>query len=275
MVTVRHYHRHLHNHRLDTLFEPALPLPLGVRSGTGLYEVTREEAETCFRYSSGSRRCATVGVVNVLLILNMTIRHIDETELTLLCVLRTEMTNFTPMTCVTYTPTVRRTRSQVLCYRLVTHILEGGLRIQSRSFQNTRSRNSITKRLRGRRSSSDTNHITALKVRSRRIRHRQNLNHTVCDSFVGKPRESHTGMRVAVDISHHVIRLFLAHQLSCCCIHRLQFTGNSCFLCIRSLETVHTSCLLCNQERNPRRNSVVRLFVQRISCQHLVRIDNR
>ena len=68
MISVCRYNRHLHNNRLEGLLEPTFPLPFAITITAIFNKVTREDAETCFRYGVNSGRSTKMSIVNINLI---------------------------------------------------------------------------------------------------------------------------------------------------------------------------------------------------------------
>ena len=137
MVSVCRHNRHLHDDRFHRLFEPALPFPFTVIIRACVHKVTREDTKACIFLVTRHRVCAHTRFINILFILQVTVRHIDKRKLTLLLIRCPKMTYLTPVALVSYPPTVLRTRLQIRCHRLMTHVPESGVLVHLRFFQDS------------------------------------------------------------------------------------------------------------------------------------------
>ena len=104
VVAIGRHDRHGLDHRFQCLFKPALPLPFTVVGIAILYKVARENAELGFRHRFHRCQCATTGMLDILRIHDMAVRHIDKGELALVGILSAEMGDRAPVAFVSHTP---------------------------------------------------------------------------------------------------------------------------------------------------------------------------
>ena len=135
VIAVGRNDRHTHNHRPQHLLKPALPLPLTVVVCACIDEIAGEHAEPRVPFVTSHRLGTQTCGIDIFLVLNMTVGHIDETELSLLLILRAEVRHVAPVAGIPYAPRIIRTGAEVLRQRLVAHIAESSMFVQTRSFQ--------------------------------------------------------------------------------------------------------------------------------------------
>ena len=275
VVTIGRHDRHLHDHRSDGFFEPALPLPFGVRVCTCLHEVAREEAEARFGYGVRSRGSAPFGILHILGILDMAIGHIEEGVFALRRTLGTEMGDGAPVSFVSDTPRVGSTRREVGSNRLMAHVFESGLVGHLSSLQQSGSGNGVTEILGDGRGSLQGQDIGSLEIRRHGTGFRYNLHFAVHDSFVGEPRKRHVRARVAVYIGYHAVGFLFRDEFGSRFVHRSNLIGDSCYLLIRSPEAIHACGLFSNPEGDEGRDGVVLDRVERICFQNLMGVEDR
>ena len=211
VIAVGRNDRHLHDNGTDRLLKPTLPLPLAVSRCTGLDKISGEDAETRIRNSVDHSLSAPTRMIDVLAVLNMAVGHIDKAEATLVVILGAELTDIAPMVFVAHAPRVIRTGREVLRQCLVADIGELGGSSQLGGVNHLRARDGVTQRFgRGSLGLDGDNTFDGLKIRGGSISLGQNLHLTVGDTGIGEPAERHACVRVTVDVSNHVVWLFLA-----------------------------------------------------------------
>ena len=203
MVAVRWHERHPPQHGLQRLFKPAFPLPFAVLVCAGIYKIPGEHAEPCIPFVTSHRLGTQARSVDIFLVLNMTVGHIDETELLLILIRRAEMSHFTPMFPVTYAVRIVSARLEVFRYRLMTHITKRRAFVHLRRLQYPRTRYRI---MQGRGSGGSRRngkwHLTFCP----------NLYFTLLYTFVREPTKCHSCLRVTVDVCHYAVRLLFRLQ---------------------------------------------------------------
>ena len=281
VVSVGRHECHLVQCRTHGAVEPLLPLPLRVGLATGIRKVTREETELRIGLILSYRFGAFVGLLDVLIVLDMTIAHIDEGEIALVGILGDELCNLTPVLTITDTPAIYRTRLQRRSLCLMTYIIELRITRQTCSrtdivFRTLRSLDRRVVEVRIGRLCIYLDHTCSGEVLGRSIRFGYQLYFTVCDTAVGEPAEAHMGSRVAVDSSDLVIRHLLGLQRVDSGIHSLQIAGNLCDIrIIFGFQTVYLSRLFGYEELDHRRYRIIAHQVGCLCFQYLMRIELR
>ena len=152
----------------------------------------------------------------------MAVRHHDERELSLVHIFRTEMSDRAPVAFITATPGIFGTRVQLRSNSFVADVLVAHTRVDARCLYDILCFPAVAQRLGLSRSGLDSRDACfGFEVRLCSIGVGNDLHLTVGDTIIGKPAETHTMTRVAVDSSDHTVRFFFTHQLGCLVIQCL------------------------------------------------------
>ena len=212
VVAVSRHNRHLHNHRLESLFEPSFPLPRAVVGRTGIHEIAGEDAETCafliFRYGLG----AQTGRIDILLILDMTVGHVDERELRGFILRSTETGYLAPMPGETDTIRVFGAGLEILGKGFMADVTESQVLVESCFLEDARRGDGVMQGHGSKGVCRDGQHIFARKIRGFGIGLGHNLHLSLPYSFVGEPVESHTCAGVAVDVRYEAVRILFGNR---------------------------------------------------------------
>ena len=282
VITVSRHKSHLVQCRTHRTFEPLLPLPLGVSITSCIGEVSGEQTELSVRLVLGNCLCTLASLINILIVLYMAIGHIDEREITLFSRFGHELGYLAPILPITDTPTIYRSRLQGSSLCLMTHVVKLRVTRQTRCCTDIVLRTlrcldrRVMQRSVRRLSTYFNNSVRFGKVLCRSISHRYQLYHTVVDSAVRKPAETHMGSRITIDSSDLVVRILFNLQFADLLLHGCNFLGNSRQqINIIRLHTINLSYFFCYQIRNETRNRVVLDMVRSLSLYYLMRIFHR
>ena len=243
MVTIGRHDRHGVCYRTESLFEDALPLPLGAT--VVLNEVTWECAELSVRSDIESSTSSRVSIIDILLCHDVRVTHIDEAELLSSLRSSSEGTHFAPVAIYTHAVGIGSVRGQTCSDCLVAGIGVCLVFVHLSFPEDTRVIHSVWERFGSLGSSINADSSSEVCLGSIGFSHELYL--TLGHGLIGEPSECHLCFRIAVDVYHYVVWCLI--WLKCLNLS-LQFS-------YVSISRVATCCLFSNHHLDVRRYGII------------------